>query len=137
MRKRGKRETRILNLTQHRATPEQVAQGVVDPDEADARHVQLLLTFDELPSTSVIEHRAEQLAQLARELCRAYRCGAVMIGGAPYLMSELECALKRHGVRFCYAFSKRVAEEQPQPDGTVRKVQVFRHEGFVFKEEPR
>lgn len=134
MRERGKR-MRILNLTQHKATPQQVQAGVVDPHDVDAKNVQLLLTFDELPSISVIERRAEQLAQLARELCRVDKCNAVMIGGAPYLMPELECALRRQGLRYCYAFSKRVAEDQPQAGGSVRKVQIFRHAGFIFKEE--
>jgi hypothetical protein len=30
-----------------------------------------------------------------------------------------------------YAFSKRVSEEVPQADGSVRKVTVFKHEGWV------
>lgn len=128
---------RILNLTQHQATPEQVAQGVVDLDDVDRFNVSLLLTFDELPTRNRIEQAAQQLAEFADRLCRAYRADAVMIGGAPYLMPELECALRRHGVRFCYAFSKRVAEDQLQPDGSVRKVQVFRHAGFIWKEDVR
>ena len=55
----------------------------------------------------------------------------VMIGGAPWLSEPLERALKREGFRPVYAFSKRISVEETLPDGTVKKTQVFRHEGFV------
>ena len=35
------------------------------------------------------------------------------------------------GAHSVYAFSKRESEEIPQPDGSVKKVQEFRHTGFV------
>jgi hypothetical protein len=54
-----------------------------------------------------------------------------MIGGAPYLMGALEKALRECGFTPVYAFSKRESIDQPQPDGSVRKVAVFRHLGFV------
>jgi len=54
-----------------------------------------------------------------------------MIGGAPYFMGALESALLEAGVEPVYAFSRRVSEEMIQPDGSVRKVGVFRHVGFV------
>lgn len=31
-----------------------------------------------------------------------------------------------------YAFSKRVSEDIPQPDGSVKKVSTFIHEGWVY-----
>jgi hypothetical protein len=64
-----------------------------------------------------------------------YDCDAVLIGGAPFFMSHLENALRSFRVRFCYAFSTRVAEEQMQPDGSVRKTHVFKHVGFIFPDE--
>jgi hypothetical protein len=54
-----------------------------------------------------------------------------MIGGAPYLMAPLEVALRAHGITPLYAFSVRESVEQTQPDGSVRKIAVFRHGGFV------
>lgn len=115
----------MLNLTQHNATQEQLDAGVTEPDNKAA--VQELLTFEELPTMLEIEQRARQLVQLARD------AGAdeALIGGAPFFMSALEVALSLHGVRAFYAFSKREAVDQPQADGSVRKVQVFRHNGFV------
>lgn len=117
----------ILNLTQHNATPEQREQSVVEPE--DKQRVKQLLTFDNLPTADEIAGRAEALAAIAAES----GAEAAMIGGAPYLMADLETALKVQGVRPVYAFSKREVVETTQPDGTVLKKTVFRHLGFVEK----
>ena len=117
--------TSILNLTQHPATPEQVAAGVVDlPADSQAR-LRALLTFDTLPSADDILSRAAQLAAMASGH------PAAMIGGALWLMGPLAAELRKRGVEPLFAFSVRETEEQPQPDGSVRKVAVFRHRGFV------
>ena len=47
------------------------------------------------------------------------------------LMPALQQALIDAGLRPVYAFSQRVSVEQQQPDGSVRKTNVFRHIGFV------
>jgi hypothetical protein len=118
---------KILNLTQHVATPDQVAAGVIEP--ANKEQVVNLLTFDTLPSPLETWNRAKALAQIAKES----GASAAMIGGAPYFMSALEAALTdyRIGVDPLYSFSIRESQEVVQPDGTVRKVSVFKHAGFV------
>jgi phosphotransacetylase len=126
---------RTLNFTQHEATPEQLSAGVVEPDGYDKQRIRELLTFDELPKHSDLRQRATNCAVLACVLLAKYECDAVMVGGAPYFMSHLESALRLFRVRFCYAFSSRVAEEQMQPDGSVKKVNVFRHVGFIWEDE--
>lgn len=119
---------KILNLTQHVATPEQIAQGVVNP--ADHAAVKAALTFEELPSSAVLTARAETLAMFAAQ----QGCKTALIGGAPYFMGPLERALWDKGIRPLYAFSVRETEEVAQPDGSVRKIAVFRHAGFVGTE---
>lgn len=133
----------IFNLTQHPATAEQVAQGVYEPDAKTKQRIQALLTFDTLPDTATIAERAQALADIVRDTDMSgasdddlnIGCGewaiTAMIGGAPYLMSALEEALRDIGVRSVYAFSVRESVEQTQPDGSVRKINVFRHVGFV------
>jgi len=113
----------VINLTQHPATQEQILAGV--KDHTNRTHLVRLLTFDHLPSREEIEAAATGLAELT--------CGfaAAMIGGAPYLMGPLERALRRVGVQPLYAFSVRESTEETQPDGSIRKVNVFRHAGFV------
>lgn len=127
-----------LNLTQHRCTPDQTAAGVLDlPDDARAE-VSALLTFDDLPTRQEIEARAADLADIAAfgdartdDDTDAVRYDRVMIGGAPWLMSALEAALRDQGLTPVYAFSRRESVDTVQSDGTVRKVAVFRHAGWV------
>lgn len=133
----------ILNLTQHMATPEQLDAGVVEPSGEAKAVITALLTFDILPTQEDIEERAMALAGLAYdEIGRlaaergfpitADEGACVMIGGAPFLMPRLEMAIRRHEpLEPVYAFSERVSTEQIQPDGSVRKVNTFRHLGFV------
>ncbi|MHC1597434.1 MAG: hypothetical protein ACXQT3_03860 [Methermicoccaceae archaeon] len=118
----------ILNLTQHRPTPAQVEQGVVEHPSAEVREkIKELLTFEELPTPELVRARARALAEIAADT----GAEAAMIGGAPYLMPPLEQELRKRGIKPLYAFSRRESVEEVQPDGSVRKTQVFRHLGFV------
>jgi hypothetical protein len=138
--------TRILNLTQHDPTPEQIEAGVTCGDvSTDQELVEFrkLLTFDTLPTPVEVRQRAQQIAEYARKtttlvdyggdsgLCVNERFRFAMIGGAPFLMAPLEDALRRVGIVPLYAFSIRESLDQIQPDGSVRKTAVFRHQGFV------
>ena len=122
----------IINLTQHSASPEQIRAGVVDLQGEHLAHLKDYLTFHTLPSKGEIAAKAQAIATLAT-LANLAGTGAnsSMIGGAPYLMSALESALKERGLTPLYAFSERVSEDQVQADGSIRKVSVFRHLGFV------
>ena len=115
---------KILNLTQHMATPDQVKAGVHEPVHKD--RIQSLLNFVEIPTEMGMKSRAEKLAYYAAE------DGYVkaMIGGAPYFMSHLEKALKAKGIIPVYAFSARISTECEQADGSVKKVNTFKHLGF-------
>lgn len=116
---------RIINLTQHVATPDQIQAGVFEP--SDKAKVQSLLTFEELPTDLDIANRARQLAIVAR----ASGAEAAMIGGASYLIWCLEEELISKRVRPLHAFSKRVVTETTAPSGVVIKNNVFQHVGFV------
>lgn len=113
----------IFNLTQHMATAEQLAAGVLEP--ANKRLIQDLLTFLSPPSLEEIKGRALALAALAG----GHK--AALIGGASYLMGPLEEALRAEGIRPLHSFTKRVSKETVLPDGSVKKENVFVHEAFV------
>ena len=118
----------IINLTQHAATAEQLAAGVFDvPNEGARRELLMQLTFGDLPEDGEIVERAAAVASIAM----AFGARAAMIGGAPYLMSALERELREGDITPLYAFSRRESVEEKLPDGSVRKVAVFRHLGFV------
>lgn len=117
----------ILNLTQHPATVEQIAAGVVDLPVEPRAFLQRLLTFTSLPTRREVDQRAESIAALVEPSTRKQ----AMIGGAPYLMAPLERHLEAIGIEPMYAYSERVSIEEVQADGTVRKVNTFRHAGWV------
>ena len=116
---------KILNLTQHKPTIEQIKLGIVDPVERKSE-IQALLTFDEIPSKNEMEDRAIRLAKI----CVEEGFDKAMIGGAPYFMSTLEKVLKENGIQPLYAFSKRIVEEIETKNGVEKKV-IFKHLGFV------
>ena len=117
---------KIVNLTQHKATPEQVSVGVVDiEDQHDAETLMDCLNFREIPTAEEINITAEAIADIGLQ------GDAAMIGGAPYLMSALEKELINRGIKPIYAFSKRESVEELHPDGSIRKITIFRHLGFV------
>lgn len=129
---------KILNLTQHLATPDQIAAGVVDLQGDQRRMLVEWLTFEEIPDEGEMADRAADLAQLVGSNGLADEDNAddpvfwhAMIGGAPFFMRKLEDALVDLCVQPWYAFSRRESVEQVQPDGSVRKVAEFRHIGFV------
>ena len=117
----------IVNLTQHPATPDQLAAGVVDLSEPTLGALRRLLTFEDLPDDGEVYRRAVAIAEIAE----ASGCSHAMLGGAPFLMAPLEREVAHRSIEPVYAFSRRESIEEPQPDGSVRKVNVFRHAGFV------
>ena len=119
----------VLNLTQHEATPDQLAAGVYEPPSPAKEIICRLLTFDNLPTLSDIVNRAAELAEIAAAL--SFWGQMVMIGGAPWLMGHLERWLRDRGLTPVYAFSKRVVKEEVLPNGEVRKTSSFVHEGFI------
>jgi len=126
----------ILNLTQHPATPDQLAAGVVDLAEGQQLHyLKKLLTFEDLPSRQDVRQIASAIGWLVDEVLSGVKPRpqnpVAMIGGAPYLMGALEEALLGRGVRAVYAFSRRESVEEAQADGSVLKKNIFRHAGFV------
>ena len=127
----------IVNLTQHAATDDQVAAGVIDLKGNELAALRDALTFDDIPSHSDLEDRASYVAELA---CYNGLGGdndedpffrKAMIGGAPFFMPHLEVALASRGIEPVYAFSRRESVETHAGDGRVVKSAVFRHIGFV------
>lgn len=116
----------IFNLTQHEATPAQLADGVVEPSPEVKATIRELITFGEIPLREDMETRAEKLVSLLGDY------PAAMVGGAPYFMPILDKALRAAGKTPLYSFSKRVSEDVPQEDGTVKKVTSFKHAGWVY-----
>ena len=116
----------ILNLTQHAATAEQVAAGVIDLMQHDQAALKSMLNFVGLPTADEIYERAYAIAALAENLFAE----TVMVGGAPFLMPVLQKALQMRGITVLYAFSERVSIEKIV-NGVVVKTNEFKHIGFI------
>ena len=116
---------RIINLTQHVATPEQAEAGVIEPVDKD--QVRTLLTIDTLPCQYELMVRADMLAAIAA----SSGCKHAMIGGAPYMMRHIEDALHRRGILPMYAFSRRVSDESLDPAGAIVKTSKFVFDGWI------
>jgi len=121
----------ILNMTQHRATQEQLKDGVFEPKDEDKEIIKSYLTFNDIPSQKNIRMRAKALSDIAFKYHLEDGIRKVLIGGAPYLMGALERSLLAKGLTPVYAFSKRVVTEVTLPDGGVEKKSVFKHQGFI------
>ena len=145
----------ILNLTQHPASGDQIDEGVIDLTPDLKVKLKCLLTFDNLPSCEEIKSRADEIYTLIVEFVTSDNSpikdeaeglidedGLIdetefkkfnlkfMIGGAPYLMGPLVRELSFLG-ECIFAFSKRVSSEVIEPDGSITKKTVFKHDGFV------
>lgn len=117
----------ILNLTQHPASQEQASAGVQDLPGGLAAWLRRLLTFEEIPSALDLERRAASVTAIAAK----QEARAAMIGGAPFFMAPLQAALRERGIKPLFAFSRRESREETLPDGSTKKVAMFRHLGFV------
>ena len=118
----------ILNLTQHRCTREQLEEGIENVPSKYQAQLERLLTFPADYTLTCLSLTAKALAALAHEL----QYDAVMIGGLPALMGHLERELIALDISISYARTERVSVDQTQPDGSVRKVSVFKHAGLYW-----
>lgn len=55
----------------------------------------------------------------------------VQPAGSPAFQFVLGQRVKGNGNEVIYAHSKRVSEDIPQPDGSIKKVSTFKHLGWV------
>lgn len=122
----------ILNLTQHNATSDQLADGIENVPSRLKADLEGLLTFPSDYDLTLLVTRAKALAKLAHQL--GY--DAAMIGGLPSLMSHLERELIALGIGVAYARTERVSIDTPQPDGSNKKISVFRHAGLYWAWQP-
>jgi len=127
--------TNIINMTQHRATPGQIEDGVIDLTEADYKEVCSLLTLEEVPDDFDLMSISMQLVGIAAKYCDKYCTTHVMVGGQPDLISYFNYELFRRDIQPRSAFSKRTSVEVHNADGSVSKTQIFRHEGWTFPKD--
>jgi len=125
----------ILNLTQHKASEQQIEAGVVEMPEGMAKVVRDFLTFEEIPSKDELVSRASFIVTVVETWMKEAGVRrmdfSVMVGGAPFFMEILCVRFRKSYIHPVFAFSKRESVEEVQEDGSVVKRAVFKHLGFV------
>jgi hypothetical protein len=98
----------ILNLTQRKATSEQVKAGVVDMPAADHSTIRALLTFETMPTPAEIDSRAAVIAFVAFYVINhgfeGEKLSQVLIDGPSWLIPALIRDLKRGGMEPVFAY---------------------------------
>lgn len=122
---------KLINLTQHTMTAEQVAdlaeKGIDVIEVAPSENVVQNITFNVMPSMAEVQKRAFVVAEIAALNGANY----AMVGGAGYLMGALESELQQRGITPLHAFTVREVVEVHKEGGEVVKTAVFRHQGFI------
>lgn len=133
---------KILNLTQHAATPEQLAVGVVDVGPDVRSDVDKLLAFDDVPTATDLDMRAHLFARLAM-VCwctrnpRGGQLPRVMIDPPVYLASAIERNLIEFGIEPLHSFAKpTLTITSTNDDGETVKTLVTEHVGFIAARQP-
>ena len=91
---------RILNLTGTVSTPEQRAQGVVDPCEEMRAECARLLAFRFAPDGAEIRIAAEGIRTMAVSM----GADRALIGGAPFMVPYLQFLLRESNIEVMFAF---------------------------------
>ena len=128
----------ILNLTQHNATADQLASGIIDLPVEFQTALKSLLTFPTTYTRADLEYRALQIHELIRDMCGEHfgappkhALDGVMIGGMPSFMPVLEATLVSKGIRVGYACTERQSIDK-EIDGKVVKTAIFVHAGMYW-----
>ncbi|MGL4997824.1 MAG: hypothetical protein ACRC5T_02375 [Cetobacterium sp.] len=117
----------IHNLTVHKLTLDQKNESAVEVEENKRREILSILNFEHMPTSEILQKRASELAQFAKE----NKMEKVLIGsGVPAFNYFLVKELKKLEIKIVYSFSKRVCVETHEKNGKVKKEYIFKHEGF-------
>lgn len=94
----------MINITPHKATPQQLAAGVIDLHPDDFAKLRVMLYFDSLPDTEEIETRAQDIAELASIAAKDTGASAAMIDGPAWLLNDMVIALSYNGFDSVFAY---------------------------------
>lgn len=123
---------KILNLTKHQPTPEQVRDGLFNSPHTSVQDtISECQRFDTLEDVGEDGTHADAKAYTLAVV--AHNAGAkyALVAGASFLIVPLCAYLRQRGITPVSSFSERIAEELPQPDGSVKLSYVFKHIAFV------
>ncbi|MFR4518417.1 MAG: hypothetical protein ACLT40_00460 [Fusobacterium sp.] len=117
---------KILNMSNHTLTGEQIAELSSMGYEV----VELTAEDKALWGQMNPSNYKEFIYRVMEDSDTRYAVDAYHIAGFPPAVVNAVCLACTLNMPALYAYSERVSEEVHQPDGTVKKVNVFKHLGF-------
>jgi hypothetical protein len=117
---------KILNMSNHILTGEQIAELSSMGYEV----VELTAEDKALWGQMNPSNYKEFIYRVMEDSDTRYDVDAYHIAGFPPAVVNAVCLACTLDKPAFYAYSERVSEEIHQPDGTVKKVNVFKHLGF-------
>lgn len=116
---------KFLNVTNHKLTPEQLE---------DLRGIEVVELPEELKACwgNVTPFNYKALVkELNYYINKEFNASdMILVAGFMPAVAELVKILKDKEYNVVYSYTKRVADEKLNDDGTITKVSVFRHQGF-------
>lgn len=82
-----------------------------------------------LSNTPSVRSECKILADEISEVAERFHAKIIQLGGSP-LFLVMAAGVIGSG-RMIFADSDRVSEDIPQPDGSVKKVSIFKHKGWI------
>lgn len=87
------------------------------------------MTMADLTNTPSNRKDCMILADNISELAEKHNAIIIQLGGSP-LFLVMAAGVIGSG-RMIFADSERVSEDIPQPDGSVKKISIFKHKGWI------
>ena len=111
----------VVNLTIANATPEELDNGVVEPNNIEKQQLRQLLKFKGIPSEEMMVEKAHTIAEITvKVLDREGKDDAgAMIWGAPFFTRYIEDALLEVNIYPGYSY-------------VVQIDNIFKHECFIW-----
>lgn len=121
-------ETKNLWASPHSPTPEQIAEA---GDFVFLRDLNSDLQ-ERLENSPTSFRELNNLAELLLDYCRENHYNLYQPAGNPSFQFALGWTARQYGdVDVYYAYSIRESQEVIQPDGSIKKIAVFRHKEFI------
>jgi hypothetical protein len=87
------------------------------------------MTMSDLTNTPSSRIDCRELADTISDIAEANNAKIIQLGGSPMFLVVASSVIGSG--RMIFADSERVSEDIPQPDGSVKKVSIFKHKGWI------
>ena len=87
------------------------------------------MTMTDLTNTPSSRNECRVLAETISEIAENNNAKIIQLGGSPMFLVVASSVIGTG--RMIFADSERISEDIPQPDGSVKKVSIFKHKGWI------